>query len=187
MKYLLSISLILVLISCGNQIKEEKNSKEIVESSSKNQRSKNIFSSSYFPISLSVPNNWEIMNDTNLNMIHVLSPTSDQDFFQEMVNIVVGGTNGKDLDTFFEGNLNMIQGMFEELDQTEEPNYQEINGVQFKKVRYNYLFEGLPLTAQLYVTIKGDNSFIINCSALQNTFDSFEEEFMSIINSIAIN
>ena len=187
MKYIVSISLIAVLISCGNKIEEEKKIKETIESRSENQMNKNLFSSDYFPVSFSFPSNWEIMNDTTLNMVHVLSPTSDQDFFQEMVNIVVGGTNGKDLDAFFEGNLRMIQGMFEELEQTEEPNYQEINGVQFKKVRYNYLFEGLPLTAQLYVTIKADNSFIINCSALQNTFDSFEEEFISIIHSIAIS
>lgn len=188
MKKILPFILIVVsLVSCENETSMEKTSQEPTNISSENQMNKNMFVSEFFPVSLSFPDKWEIMNDTNLNMIHVLSPTSVEDFFQEMVNIVVGGTNSKDLDTFFEGNLKMIQGMFEELEQTEEPNYQEINGVRFKKVRYNYLFEGLPLTAQLYVTINGDNSFIINCSALQNTFDQYQEEFTSIVNSLTIN
>jgi len=176
------VLIVLVLVSCENETNSEP-----INVSSENQLNKNMFVSEFFPVSLSFPAKWEIMTDTNLNMIHVLSPTSDEDFFQEMVNIVVGGTNGKDLDTFFDGNLKMIQGMFEELEQTEEPNYKEINGVQFKKVRYNYLFEGLPLTAQLYVTTKGSKSFIINCSALQNTFDEYQEEFVSIINSLTLN
>ena len=188
MNKLLTFTLLLLILgSCKNENSVIQIEETTAPANSENLLNKNMFFSDFFPISLSFPKNWEIMNDTTLNMIHVLSPTNENDFFQEMVNIVVGGTNGKDLDTFFEGNLKMIQGMFEELQQTEEPNYQEINGVQFKKVRYNYLFEGLPLTAQLYVTIKGENSFIINCSALQSTFDTYQQEFTSIIHSLTIN
>lgn len=189
-KFLVIVAVCLVVFSCKESNNEENTvvaEKNEETQNTENLLNKHIFRSETFPISLNFPNKWEIMHDTNLSMIHVLSPTDPKDNFQEMVNIVVGGTNGKDLDTFFEGNLAMISGMFEELEQTEEPSYQTINAVQFKKVRYNYLFEGLPLTAQLYVTIQGENSYIINCSALQNTFDDYQEEFVSIVHSIVLN
>lgn len=190
MKKLLSfLTAILFLAACepenSTQTVTENPEKEVM-SPSENQLNKNFFKSETFPISFNFPPNWEIMEDTNMSMIHVISPTNETDNFQEMVNIVIGGTRGKDLDAFFDGNLYMIQNMFAELNQTEEQSYQTINEVKFKKVRYNYLIEGLPLTAQLYVTIQNNTSYIINCSALQNTFDEYQEEFTSIMNSLAI-
>ncbi len=139
-----------------------------------------------FPVDLDLPVGWEVAKDEQLRVLHILSPTNEMDEFQEMVNIVVGTTSDKELDEFFDLNLKMIEGMFEELNQTEKPSYETINGIKYKKVRYNYLFAGLPLTAQLYVTIKDDKSFIVNCSALQNTFDDYAKEFEEIVNSLEI-
>ena len=175
------------LFSCSRDNKEKKEISSVQTESSDHNLNKNIFVSEWFPVSIVFPQGWEAIEDTNLSMIYIMSPTTKNDNFQEMVNIVVGGTNGKELDSFFDGNLNMIRGMFEELVQTQKPSYQTINGIKFKKVRYNYLIEGLPLTAHLYVTIKDDLSYIINCSALQNTFDEFEKEFSKIVNSFLIN
>lgn len=139
-----------------------------------------------FPVLAALPPGWEFSYFTEMGMMHVLSPTDSLDNFREMVNIVVGGTRGNDLDSFFDGNLKMLQVIFEELNQTEKPDYQTINGVEFKKVRYNYLVDGLPLTAQLFVTIQDSTSFIINCSALQNTFDTYAQDFEKIVNSVVI-
>lgn len=173
-----------VLFSCGEEteVKETKNSidKSIPESAIIPENNNS------FPVEIDLPLGWELANDDQLQVLHVLSPTDELDEFQEMVNIVVGTTSGKELDEFFDLNLKMIQGMFDELNQTEKPSYETINGIKFKKVRYNYLFAGLPLTAQLYVTIKDDESFIINCSALQNTFDDYAQEFDEIVNSLEI-
>ncbi len=188
MKKILYIFLsVFLVLSCEENKETEKTIKPVQTENSDNAMNQQVFVSEWFPVSVSFPKGWEAVEDTTLSMIYIMTPTDESDNFQEMVNIVVGGTNGKELDAFFDGNLKMIQGMFEELNQTEQPSYQIINGVKFKKVRYNYLIEGLPLTAQLYVTIKDDLSYIINCSALQNTFDEFEEGFSSIVSSFSIS
>ena len=173
-----------LLFSCGDVTNTEKTAKLIDKSTPEAVVIPEEINS--FPVEIDLPLGWELAKDEQLKVLHILSPTDELDEFQEMVNIVVGATSDRELDEFFELNLKMIQGMFEELNQTEKPSYETINGVKYKKVRYNYLFAGLPLTAQLYVTIKDDKSFIVNCSALQNTFDDYAKEFENIVNSLEI-
>lgn len=140
-----------------------------------------------FNISLNKPEKWEITADSINNILHIISPLEEEDEFQEMINVVKGKTLGLSLDDFFEKNLKAVEGMFEELNQTQSPTLTTINGRTFKKVKYNYVFQGYPLTADLFVTLTEDASYVINCSALQNTYDNFQEKFESVINSIEIN
>ncbi|MGB1039440.1 MAG: PsbP-related protein [Flavobacteriales bacterium] len=156
------------------------------QENSYNRLNKNVYQSDSLGIKFNYPENWNVAEGTFIGILNVESPKSSETDFQEIVSIVVGGTSDKGLDEFFDDNLAFIQGMFVDLDQTEEPENIVINSNTFKKVRYNYLADGFPLTAQLFVTIKEGNSYIINCSALQNTFDTYAEEFTSIVNSIII-
>jgi len=173
-----------LLLSCGNETEGNETIKKVEATTP--ELAVVLEENNLFPVEIDLPLGWELAKDEQLRVLHILSPTNEQDEFQEMVNIVVGTTSDKELDEFFDLNLKVIQGMFEELNQTEKPSYQTINEIKYKKVRYNYLFAGLPLTAQLYVTIKDDKSFIINCSALQNTFDEYAKEFDEIVNSLEI-
>jgi len=190
MKKLIAFIIILVsLYACSNS---ESNSNTINETSvesknnSNNRLNKNVYQSDSLSIKFNYPEDWNVAEGTFIGILNVESPKSSETDFQEIVSIVVGGTSNKGLDEFFGDNLAFIQGMFVDLDQTEEPQNVLINNTTFKKVRYNYLADGFPLTAQLFVTIKDSNSYIINCSALQNTFDTYAEEFTSIVNSLEL-
>ena len=80
-----------------------------------------------FNIAMYKPDGWEISIDSINNVLHVVSPLTEGDDFQEMINVVKGKTQGLTLTDFFQKNLNVVQEMFEELDQTEPScfdNYQ---------------------------------------------------------------
>lgn len=187
MKYIFPlITIVLLLISCEPSI-ENKNNIQNTNVSSNNELNENIYSNKTMNISFSYPKSWEIQTDTINNILYILSPTDSNDLFQEMMNIVVGSTEKLSLNEFFDMNLNAVNGMFDELDRTEEPGELTINDRVFKSVKFNYVFESYPLTANLFVTLNEQTSYVINCSTLQNTFDKYNEQFMSVIHSIEIN
>ena len=178
---------VFLILSCGGDNGRRKIIDPVQTETSENEFNQQIFASEWFPVSLSYPKGWEAVEDTNLSMIYIMSPTDTNEMYQEKVHIVVAESSGKSLDDFFEINLKYIQQLFDDLAQTQPPSYQNINGLKYKKVRYNYLIEGLPLTAQLYVTKKSGLTYIVNCSALQTTFDDYHEEFESVISSLIIS
>lgn len=191
---IISITLIVSLGSCNSDVKNEKapeNNDTIInetESTTNNELNENIYSNEKMNISFNYPGSWEVRTDTVNNILYILSPYQGGDDFQEMMNVVVGGTQGLNLDEFLSVNLVAVEDVFEELSLSEIPSDYEINSRLFKKVKYNYVSEGggYPLTAGLFVTHANNKSYIINCSALQNTYDQYQEEFMSVVNSIEI-
>ncbi|MDB4088420.1 hypothetical protein N9544_02235 [Flavobacteriales bacterium] len=177
-----------LLISCETNTEKKSltDNSEIKELSSNNELNENIYTNDDLNISFSYPKSWEIQTDTMNGILYILSPTDSSDLFQEMMNIVIGNTNGLSLEEFFSMNLNAVEGMFDELDRTEDPSEISINNKVFKQVKFNYVFESYPLTANLFVTHKDETSYVVNCSALQNTFDKYQDQFMSVVNSIEI-
>lgn len=153
-----------------------------------NNKSESVYTNDKMNISFNYPKNWEVRTDSINNILYILSPYQEGDEFQEMMNVVVGGTHGLNLDDFLSVNLASVEDVFDELNLTEEPTNVTINNRLFKKVSYNYVSEGggYPLTAGLYVTLANEKSYIINCSALQNTYDQYRTQFMEVINSIEI-
>jgi hypothetical protein len=145
-----------------------------------------VFSNDELNISFSYPKSWEVQTDSLNRILYILSPTDSSDLFQEMMNIVVGNTENLSLEEFFTLNLKAVEGMFDELDRTEDPGEVSINDRIFKRVKFNYVFESYPLTASLFVTHNDQTSYVVNCSALQNTFDKYQDQFMSVVNSIEI-
>lgn len=147
----------------------------------------NNYNNEKFNFSLNYPENWEVSEDTLSNLVYILTPSSSADEFQEMINIVIGSSSDLTLEEFFERNNSIVQNSFEELIQLENATVLNINGVDFKTVKYNYTFMGYKLTAKIYVALKGENSYIINCSALQNTFEAYEEDFEKVVNSMTLS
>ena len=159
---------------------------EVIEQSFNNELNESIFSNDELNISFSYPKSWEVQTDSHNRILYILSPTDSSDLFQEMMNIVVGNTEGLGLEEFFTMNLKAVEGVFDELDRTEDPGEVSINDKVFKRVKFNYVFEGYPLTANLFVTHNEQTSYVVNCSALQNTFDQYQDQFMVVVNSIEI-
>jgi hypothetical protein len=168
-----------ILISC-----ETTTEKKSIRDSSED---KELITNNELHENINYPKSWEIQTDTMNRILYILSPTDSNDLFQEMMNIVIGETNGLSLKEFFSMNLNAVEEMFDELDRTEDPSEITIINRVFKTVKFNYVFESYPLTANLFVTHKDETSYVVNCSALQNTFDKYQDQFMSVVNSIEIN
>ncbi|MEN8928645.1 MAG: PsbP-related protein [Flavobacteriales bacterium] len=182
------VLLVSFIFSCSSSDKPVDELTAQDEKSTNNGLNANIYSNEQMNISFNYPDSWEVRTDTVNGILYILSSFKEGDDFQEMMNVVVGGTQGLNLEEFLSINLVAVEDMFEELVLTEEPTVYEINDREFKKVKYNYVSEGggYPLTAGLFVTHANNKSYIINCSALQNTFDQYQEEFMSVVNSIQI-
>lgn len=178
-----------ILISCETTTEKKsiRDSSEDKELITNNKLHENIYSNDALNISFNYPKSWEIQTDTINRILYILSPTDSNDLFQEMMNIVIGETNGLSLKEFFSMNLNAVEEMFDKLDRTEDPGEITIINRVFKTVKFNYIFESYPLTANLFVTHKDETSYVVNCSALQNTFDEYQDQFMSVVNSIEIN
>ena len=191
-KLILLLTAILFLISC----KPETSVSDVFigEDSKANEKEKisqvkleNSYLNKRFNFTLNYPNNWEISEDTLSNLVYILTPSDTADEFQEMINVVIGSSSNLTLEEFFDRNNSIVQNSFEELIQLENATMLSINGVDFKTVKYNYIFAGYKLTAKIYVALKGENSYIINCSALQNTFETHEENFKKTVTSIKLN
>lgn len=159
---------------------------ETIEQNYNKELNENIFSNDELNISFSYPKSWEVQTDSHNRILYVLSPSDSSDLFQEMMNIVVGNTESLNLEEFFSLNLKAVEGVFDELDRTEDPSQVSINDRVFKRVKFNYVFEGYPLTANLFVTHNEQTSYVVNCSALQSTFDQYQNQFMIVVNSIEI-
>ncbi len=189
MKNLLTPFLIFsLLISCKPEIKQKETAvaEEIVELSSNNEINENIYSNELLNLSFSYPKNWEVQSDTINKVVYIMSNSSSDDGFKEMINIMVGDSKGLSLDDFFSLNMTVIDETFDELSISDGPGETEINGREFKKVKYNYIVQGYPLTNHIFVTNRDSSVYIVSCSALQNTFDQYQDQFMSIVNSIEI-
>ena len=146
------------------------------------------FKSDLFKFSLEHPVNWEILTEEESNIIHVYTPEDSlNDGFREMINIVIGSSEGITLDDFFDRNSKIIQNSFDELEEIEKANLIKVNDIDFKTIMYNYTFSGYKLSAKIYVAFHKDKSYIINCSALQDTFENYKIDFEEIVKSIKFN
>jgi len=180
-KLLLNIIFAVFLFSCSGTDKTNAQSIEKIISTVENN-----YQNQEFRFSLNCPETWDILEDSLSSLVYLLTPTDSLDSFQEMINVVIGSSEGKTLEQFFKLNDTIVQKSFDELIQLENAKTININGVDFKTVKYNYTFGGYKLTAKIYVALKGDFSYILNCSALQSTFPDFENEFKNIVRSFKI-
>ena len=153
---------------------------------SNNEINENVFSNESLNLSFSFPKNWEVQTDTVNKVVYIMSNSSSEDGFKEMINIMIGDSKELSLDDFFSLNMTVIDETFEELSITEDPADVKINDRDYKKVKYNYVVQGYPLTNNIFVTMRNSEVYIVSCSSLQNTYDQYQDQFMSVVNSIEI-
>ena len=99
----------------------------IIKKNSDDELKETVFSNDELNISFKYPKSWEVQTDSLNRILYILSPTDSNDLFQEMMNIVVGNTENLSLEEFFTLNLKAVEGMFDELDRTEDPGEMTIS------------------------------------------------------------
>ena len=190
MKNIIALIILVVLLgSCNNDAKIVSSPETQKQSSTKisnNEINENVFSNEALNLSFSYPKNWEVQTDTINKVVYIMSNSSSDDGFKEMINIMIGDSKELNLDDFFSLNMTVIDETFEELSITEDPADVKINDRDYKNVKYNYVVQGYPLTNHIFVTMRESEVYIVSCSALQNTYDQYQDQFMSVVNSIEI-
>ena len=91
-----SIILVVLLGSCNNDAKIVSSPETQKQSSTKisnNEINENVFSNEALNLSFSYPKNWEVQTDTINKVVYIMSNSSSDDGFKEMINIMIGAAN----------------------------------------------------------------------------------------------
>ena len=64
--------------------------------------------------------------------------------------------------------------------------YTKIDGLDFVRMEYQFTNRTLTLHSVLYLTIKNDKAYSLNCSALSTTFDKYSPMFETVARSFRI-
>ncbi len=139
--------------------------------------------------SISAPDGW-IKKDTMVSGEKLTTLTSKLegagDNFKENVNVNTGQAPGFDLNAFVEANRT---NLLKEIPGVEIVTEGEttISGMPAKWIVYSFSSSGYDLKNTAYMILKNDVGYVITCTALKTTFDKYQQDFKTCVNSFTIN
>ena len=186
MKVLSLIIVLLFVVSCSNSVKQETNSKK-----NNKEESNNINSEVYFNDSLNVSfikiQDWDIMENFHDVPVFCLSPLKNkQDFYQENITIISEDIHGYNLNEYYNNNLKGLQSFLTDFKIINEENWTNQNGHQFKKLIYTNNSQGYTFKVLVLFTSAKEKGYVVNCTALLNTFNEYLDDFNVITKSFKI-
>lgn len=137
-------------------------------------------------LNISVINNegWEIKENQEDIPVFFMSPLDgESDLFQENINMVNESAPGYTLDQYYDANLRGIDLYLQGFKVLEEPIMIKIDGHDFKKMVYEHTSSGLKVKVLVYFAVKGGKGYVINCTALEDSFDEFKPQFEKLAES----
>jgi hypothetical protein len=139
--------------------------------------------------SIMAPAGWE-KKDTTISdspFTTIKSPLEgDNDNFRENLTVTTENTQGADLTAYVDlsrANLLKQYPSAEILTDGETT----INGVPAKWLVYSFNYSGYDLKNTVYIMVKNGMSYVVTCTALKNTFDKYQADFKTCVNSFKIN
>ncbi len=134
------------------------------------------------------PKGWEKKTVTyeGMEIIVLMSPLKDSnDTFQENVNVVTEKVHGMGFKEYVDLNVvnmeKMLQGFTHET--IEEVT---INGLAFKRMKYNHQSNGLTLECEVFIGIKDDMAYVITCTAPKGGFADYASAFEDAVGSFKV-
>lgn len=171
---------------CNNSPKKEK---EVIPDTKKVVEDKPVADAISGTYSISAPDGWK-KKDTLVAGVKRTSITSpddgSNDRFKENVNVNTEEAKDYDLKAYAEANranmVNQFTGM-EFLSEGETT----IGDMPSKWYIYSFDYSGYQLKNTAYFFVYNDRGYVITCTALKTTFDRFQSDFKTCVNSFKIN
>lgn len=113
------------------------------------------------------------------------SPTNDVDSFMENINIQRDDRIGKvDLEQYYQQYRTKL---YTELDQVKTISITEmrINGIDFKNLKCSYIYQGVPLSGDIYFTVYKRTGFMITCTTLRSTMTEWQPVYNNFLRSFS--
>lgn len=181
MKTLYIITVFLFIISCTGSTKQELSDTEKAKSNT-------IVSEIYYNDTLNISfiklQNWNIMENFHDVPVFCLSPRkNDQDFYQENITLVSENINNYNINEYYNSNIKGLQSFLNDFKIIHKGDWNNENGAHFKKLIYTTNSQGYTFKVLVFFTILKDKGYVVNCTALLNTFDEYEDDFNIFIES----
>jgi hypothetical protein len=178
---------ILLLPSCKESKskpadKEDKQKKEVSDKKEDASKSTNGYR-------ISAPRGWTKLDTFMMGqqIVFLKSPIEDaNDMFQDNVNVVTENTRGMELDKYVEANISSMESGLTGFEQGKLSS-KNINGMDFRSLRYKHSYGGTPIEVEVYFTIRDGMAYIITCSAGKGKFSKWEEDFDEAVRSFEID
>ncbi len=176
---ILFIATVFLLESCKNPSTDKKNDKATVSETPGETKT------SLSGFSIDAPEGWT-KSDTMISgqqIALLTSPSEDaSDIFRENVNVVTENTQGMGMDEYIEASLRALRSGLSGFSE-EKISERNINGIEFKTLHYSHNYNGYPIEAEVWFTIKNNMAWLITCSAMQGEFDTWAPKFEIAVRS----
>lgn len=171
----------LFIVSCNDSAKQKH----------KEEESKNINYEIYVNDSLNISfikiQDWIIMENFHDVPVFYLSPRqNEQDFYQENITIVNEDIHESNLSEYYNNNVKGLKSFLTDFKIINEEDWTNQNGQKFKKLTYTNNSQGYTFKVLVLFSTTKEKGYVINCTALLDTFDEYLDDFNIITTSFKI-
>lgn len=139
--------------------------------------------------SITAPDGWS-KKDTIISgakLTTISSPDDGNgDKFKENVNVVTESAKGYDLKAYVTSNRTSMSGQIASIQFLSDIEG-TVGSEPAEVLLYSFNYSGYDLKNTAYFIVKNDIGYVITCTALKTTFDRFQKDFKTIVDSFKIN
>lgn len=136
---------------------------------------------------LTCPDSWEKKTDYMGTDVMFLSPLEGPgDEFQENVNVIVEKLpSGMGLEQYVKISLKNAKQILTDYAILENSTVQ-LNGLDAQRFLISHRMGNMKLHALVYVIVKGRKAYTVTCTALDNTYEQYEQQFDDICKTFKV-
>lgn len=134
--------------------------------------------------SITFPEDWKVQKDfRNLDVIALAPPSKDQPASHANISVMaIKADTDIKLDALTESTVDNLKKIFKEIELVDNSKT-TINGVEGRKLTYNYSFGDIKLQVQQYFFLKNQTAYVITCTTLLNDAPNYSTAFDKSVNS----
>lgn len=190
MRAIYSLLILILLLACGSgnndvtELEEKIASMEAKLKEVTKERDPERYYNDDLNISVKNLKDWEIKENYQDIPVFFMSPTEgEEDTFQENINMVSENAPGYSLKEYYDANIAGINQYLIGFEIIKDAVDIKINNHDFKKMVYKHNSQGYDFKVLVFFTVKGGKGYVINCTALNNTFDEYYSDFNKLAES----
>lgn len=137
--------------------------------------------------SITFPADWKTQKDfRNLDVIALAPSTKDQASSHANISVMaIKSDTDINLNDLTDSTVENLKKIFKEIDLVDNSKI-SVNGLDGKKLTYNYSFGEIKLQVQQYFFLKNQTAYIITCTTLLKEVPNFASVFEQAVNSFKL-
>jgi PsbP len=135
--------------------------------------------------SIMKPKGWDVKENysASIPVFFISKIEGPSDRFTENINIAVERVGSYGLNAYYDASIANLKKGLTDANIIGDVVDGETNGVKYKKVIFEYSYEGTPIKALDYIIVSNERGYVITCASAPKSFDKFKPKFEEIANT----